>query len=407
MRSDEFSSESGTKLSKAMNEDEDSFILDTQIQKKNEYKLFITKRRSFSFYMKIFLVCLLTSLYYCLILSMDEEIELVISKIFQSILLLVLTGIEVLLQKREKPISKIFYSKKDDNNRITLQTPLLETSPKKGLEYSAKNEYLIEDIRVIPNKYDKYYIDRKELLFYDVIFGMLSFTSELLLYYFLSLASNANVNIGTMYCLVVFIQLFLIARIPYFKVKLGCFQIIGIAAILAIMTLILLYYIPYDYNIAMLLGTILTICLFKFINYCIIEYIHEKTMNANLLIREGNIFDGAMGLLLLVFILLSRKNNLIISDLGNWMKVGLGSFFYYFALKISIYKEENYYLYVVFGGLNFFFISIFDYVINGRTSQINELILIILLSMSSILSFIHDKSFLTGWRNIFSSAENH
>jgi hypothetical protein len=124
------------------------------------------------------------------------------------------------------------------------------------------------------------------------------------------------------------------------------------------------------------------------IKYLIFEYIHNKTKNAAKYIRESIYVDGLIGLMLIILIFSSGRSELMIQDTGNLMKVVLASFLHYFALKISLNREGHYYLFVVYSSLNFVFITLFDYLINGRPFTLGEFGLIASCSLFSIFSFI-------------------
>jgi hypothetical protein len=237
---------------------------------------------------------------------------------------------------------------------------------------------------------ESFEMEKKELYFYDVVYGMMSFTSELLIYYFLSLSSNFSINIGTMYSLITVQYLILLLRFPYFNVKFGMFQLIGAGFSILGLVLLCLFYIP-NYNPFIVIGAALTISIFKFIQYCIFEYIHEKTRDAKKLLRQSNYVDGLIGLMLMIFIFISKKREWIIQDLSNLLRVALGTLFYYFAMKISTQKESDYKLHNIFSSLNFIFVSIFDYLINNRKSSFTELSLVSVLSLTSILMFVNSK----------------
>jgi hypothetical protein len=361
-------------------DENDSKLVEGILNQVNEEKMMITKSKKFEFYFTIILVSVLSSLYYCLILSMDDEIELVSSKIFHSILILLFTLVEYILSKSNK--------KERDEDAFAYMSE--KRYKKVSLDNTQKYNDRIKDIKDI---------DNKELFFYDVIFGMLSFTSELLLYYFLSLSTNFNVNIGTTYSMIAVEYLILLMRFPYFQIRFGYFQRIGVSLLVIGISVLFIYYIP-EYKSFMVIGAVITISLFKFIKFCIFEYIHDKTRNAKQFLQQSNCVDGLIGLMLLIFILISKKPQWIIQDMGNLMKVVLASLFYYFALRISTRKERHFILYTVYSSLNFIFISIFDYLINGRSSSFQELLTVTFLSFSSIIMFINDKSFSEGWRKI-------
>lgn len=355
------------------NFNEDSAYIDRAFSKIAEQKLLITKNRNYKFYLRLILVSILISLYYCLILSMDKEIELVTAKIFHSIIIFLLTLIENFL------LGQMINSK----NKFVVGKSYADQ------KYSKDNYQLMGQEEDNQHRYDKFYdeIDSKEMYFYNVICAMLSFTSEILLYYFLSLSSSFNVNIGTMYTLTVIESLILIFRLPYFNVRLGFIQYSGICFTLFSAGCLYLYYIP-DYNTIVVIFTSITVSVFKFIKYSIFEYVHDKTKYASKLVKESSYVEGMIGLLLVFFILLSRKAGLMICDSGNLMKVVLASFFYYFAMKISLHKEKHYYLYVIYSSLNFIFITLFDYLINNRIFTAYQFMLITSCSIFSIFSFI-------------------
>jgi hypothetical protein len=336
-------------------EDEHEYISKT-LKQIIRNKLLLNKRRNSKIYFRVIIVSIMISLYYCLILSLDQEIELVTAKAFHSMIVCLMTFIE----------SFITHHKKKTENR----------------EHSSFTDRLYQRL---PETHDD--LDTKEMMFYNVIYGMLTFTGEILLYYFLSLASVFNLNIGVFYSLTVIFFLFLLLRLPYFGISFGLFQYIG-TFILVIFTSILFYlYLP-DYNFIVIAFTSITVSLIKFIQYCIFEYLHEKTKNAKKLVKQGTYIDGSIGLLLIMFILVSNKPELMISDMSNIMKVSLASFFFYFAIKIQTYHESHYYFYMIFSSVNFLFVSLFDYLINYRVFSLTQLALVSILSLFSIFSFI-------------------
>jgi hypothetical protein len=355
------------------NFNEDSAYIERAFSKIAQQKLLITKKRNYKFYLRLILVSILISLYYCLILSMEKEIELVTAKIFHSIIVFLLTLIENFL------MDQMINSK----NKFVVGKSYADQ------KYSKDNYELMEQEEDNQQRCDRFYeeIDSKEMYFYNVICAMLSFTSEILLYYFLSLSSSFNVNIGTMYTLTVIEFIILIVRLPYFNVNLGIIQFSGIFFTLLSAGCLYFYYVP-DYNTIVIIFTSITVSMFKFIKYSIFEYVHNKTKYASKLVRESTYVEGMIGLLLIFFILFSRKGGLMISDMGNLMKVVLASFFYYFAMKISLYNEKHYYLFVIYSSLNFIFITLFDYLINNRTFTAGQFMLITSCSLFSIFSFV-------------------
>jgi hypothetical protein len=129
------------------------------------------------------------------------------------------------------------------------------------------------------------------------------------------------------------------------------------------------------------------------------EYIHHKTHNAKALIRGSYIVDGVIGLMLLVVVTISHKRQeLLIYDMTNLLKVILASILYYFAISISINKEKKYYLYKIFGSLNMIFVTVSDYLINGRSFGVKEIILITILGFSGVFAMINDFEFASGLR---------
>lgn len=349
---------------------EDSAFLNKHLYKVSEHKLLITKLRGPVFFVRVLLVSVLNSLYYCLILSMDEEIELVTAKIFQSIIILILTMCEYFLLSAGSNF-------------------IVKTHEVEGYNAFSEKKYFGDGEQVVEISLNKTEdIDVKETYFYNVIYGMLLFTSELLLYYFLSLSSTLGVNIGSMYSLTVIEHLILLARLPYFHVSFGVFQYLGLMAIVSILVIFYNMFIAGS-NLILIVFTGITISLIKFIKYCIFEYVHDKTNNAGKLIRESSYVDGLIGLTLLFFIIMSKKADLLIHDLTIFTKVLLASFLYYFALKLTLYKEKHYYLFVICSSLNFIFITIFDYLLNSRNYTLTQISLTSFLSICSILSFIH------------------
>ena len=138
------------------NFNEDSAFIEKQLNKIAEKKLLITKMRDYKFYLRIILVSILSSLYYCLILSMDKEIKLVTAKIFHSIIVFFLTIIENFLMGQ------------------VIRAGGHMTSPKSYADqkYSLDTNYkLLEkesEIEGIGNtQYEE--IDNKEMYFYNVI----------------------------------------------------------------------------------------------------------------------------------------------------------------------------------------------------------------------------------------------
>jgi hypothetical protein len=338
----------------------------------------INLRKDLYFYFSTIIISILYSLYYCLILSMDEEVELVSSKIFHSILVLIIQMIEgVILQSNKEKKKQIEITFPYDNLEKLKKSPIKETTSIKIKEKTSVN----------------YYMETKEIIFYDVIYGMLSFTSELLLYYFLSVATSFNINIGVLYSFRCFEYIFLLMRFPYFHIKFRVFQMIGLSLTIISIGFIFLSLSP-EYNSYMLIGTAMTISLFKFIQYCIFEYLHFKTKEATKLIAHSNYVDGLIGLMLVIFILISHKTKWIINDLQNIMKIVLASLFYYFALKISLRKESEYKHHRVYSSLNLIFVLLFDYLINYRSFSICEFLPICVISLSSVLMFVNENSLL-------------
>ena len=357
------------------------------MKKQAEYKIFITKRRSFTFYLSLLLVSALNSFYYCLILSMDKEIELITAKVYQSIVIFFLTVVEYFL----------FNGTNEDFNEQYIEmnkfTHLHEFSDKK---YIFDGEFnLSRDLELTRNEE----FDKKEEYFYYVIYGMLSFTSEILLYYFLSLSSSFGVNIGIIYSLTVIEYLILISRLFYFKLKPGFFQYLGVISIISLLSIIYYLSMP-NYNYIVIIFTGLTVSFSKYIKYCIYEYVLEKSFSARSLIRNSSFMDAFIAFLLLFFILMSKKPGMLIDSPAHVTKIILASFLYFFAMKIAMYKEKNYYLYIIFSSFNFIFIILFDYILNRRVFTATEFILVTLLSFASIITFVDNNSFFEGIKKL-------
>lgn len=388
------------KLSSASNYEEEmnyleaSFIFNKHLHESNEKKVLMTTCPKLVLILQIIVVSILYSLYYCLILSMEKEVELVSSKIFHSVILLIFTIAEYMINKKNKPKSK-------ELNKSGLYTPFLEHGYYKNIN--------IPDDKKAIEAFDKYYIDIKELNFYIVIYGLMSFANELFIYYILSVGSVYNTNIGTMYSLLSLEYFLFIWRVSYFDVHLGLFQYSGM--ILLFMTLLIIYnyYIP-DVNFIMLLGSLVTIILFRFIKTCVFIYIHSKTNKAKNFIRQTNLVDGGTGLLLFIAVILSpKRNDFMIYDMLNLLKVTLATICYYIALKISIWKGKNFYIFAIFASLNYIFTSIFDGVINNRVAASHELGIVFILSFSGIIMFINDYSFVKGVSTLlnFNASSQH
>jgi hypothetical protein len=367
-------------------QDEDSKIIEEEIILDNERKLTINLNKNFYFYFCTLTISILSSVYYCLILSMDKEIELVSSKIFQSFSILVIQLIEAVLniiesknKKKQIEIS-LSYEKLQKHIGSPIETPSIKIK-------KAKSDLLDN-------------IDKKEMIFYVVIYGMLSFTSELLLYYFLSVATSFNTNIGIFYSFRCLEFIFLALRFPFFHVRLKIFQVIGIILTSLSISIVFIFFTP-DYNGYMLIGTAITISLFKFIQNCIFQYIHTKTNDATRFIRNSNYADGMIGLMIIIFILISNKTEWIISDLGNLVKIILASLFYYFSMKMSLSKESDYKNHKVFSSLSFIFIILFDYLINRRSFNFYAFLIVCVITFNSILMFVNEKSFQKRKKNKF------
>ena len=355
-------------------QDQDSETIERAITLNHERNMTLNLNKSFYFYFCTLIISVLYSLYYCLILSMDEEIELVSSKIFQSIFILAIQSVEAIIND----------SRKRKKKQIEIRA--VENLAKLSLSQIESPTYIIKEA-----SFDNFDMENKEMIFYDVIYGMLSFTSELTIYYFLSVATSFNLNIGMIYSFRCIESLFLVMRFSFFNIKLKNFQLLAVFSTLTSISIIFFFYSP-EYNGFMLIGTATTISLFKFIQYCIFEYIHHKTRDAKKLIRHSIYVDGMIGLMLLVCIFVSDKKQWIISDLENLIKVALASLFYYFAMKISVQKESDYKDHRIFSSLNFIFVLFFDYLLNKRYFSIKEFLIVCVIAISQILMFVNENS---------------